>query len=671
MKRIRKIIFGIVAAAMLVGCAEDNETDDAAVVQEKPTASQQEQPSMSQDDLPTSQEYMHVTVNASVESDQSLSKIFFTKVDNSLDLLTNWMAVDRISLYARQGDKCFYAGTADVANVSADGKTCSFDIKLPVDADAGKDYVVYGFCGIDVKLNGTDLVLTEIERHVPFNNSDNLAFKVPMMFVAPVNASTINVEFKHIGTYELLHVVNKSGFAAMGVAGIDYKFKFDGYTADYDWYYRTPCAYDMKTSSAQLKNVQASFDFIKEPEETTLDLVAGGDITILSWYIPNGNKISNATLNAVIDGSKRTSTNTKTSNVEMKVGNAYHLYATCASELKFVDRVETEVSPSITYRLNTQQYVYVGEQSQMKVITNIGCYISVLINGNKVAESDNANATSLEVILPTDTPGEYDVTLKASSGGIDAKVETFKFGVREKFEATYKTFDICGVPVEFVYVKGGTFRMGGTSEQGADAQEDEFPVHSVSLDDFYIGKFEVTRQLYKAVMGGDPAVDDDKYPQGDMSWNSANEFINKLRETTGMDFRLPTESEWEYAARGGQRSKCYKYAGSNLVGMVAHYDKNTAGTLQPCGTKMNNELGIFDMSGNVWEFVSDPYGGYPEDPVYNPQGSGSYLGLRGGGFRAAATDCRVSRRIYVRNDGMYDGKGNSSWDFGIRLVVRP
>ena len=204
--------------------------------------------------------------------------------------------------------------------------------------------------------------------------------------------------------------------------------------------------------------------------------------------------------------------------------------------------------------------------------------------------------------------------------------------------------------------------MGGTDEQGTDAEGDEFPVHSVTLDDFYIGKYEVTRALYKAVMGGDPEKGDDIYPVLLYYEQEIDAFITKLREITGLNFYVPTEAEWEYAARGGNKSKNYKYSGSNYVDLVANYNEN-AGVLRPVGTLMNNELGIYDMSGNVAEWCIGVE--YTSAHLYNPQldaVSPDISVVRGGEIARSSTECRVSDRHY---------RGNSNYYTGLRLVIRP
>ena len=224
---------------------------------------------------------------------------------------------------------------------------------------------------------------------------------------------------------------------------------------------------------------------------------------------------------------------------------------------------------------------------------------------------------------------------------------------------------------EMVLVKGGTFTMGATSEQGSDAYSNEEPTHQVTVSDFYIGKYEVTQQLWEYVMkysgtaadgstmnayasdvwlGTNPSSSygvGNYYPAYYVSWEDiVNIFIPRLNKITGKTFRLPTEAEWEYAARGGNKSQGYKYSGSNTIGDVAWYRDNSSTMTHPVGTKAPNELGIYDMSGNVWEWCSDWYGSYTSSSQSNPTGptSGSYRVFRGGGWYDDAQICRVSFR---------------------------
>ena len=216
-----------------------------------------------------------------------------------------------------------------------------------------------------------------------------------------------------------------------------------------------------------------------------------------------------------------------------------------------------------------------------------------------------------------------------------------------------------------VYVSGGTFTMGGTSEQGSDAYDDEKPTHSVTLSSYYICKYEVTQALWRAVMGNNPSnFKDDNLPVECVSWDDCQTFINRLNSYTGRNFRLPTEAEWEFAARGGNYSRHYKYSGSNYISDVAWYDGNSSNRTHPVGTKQANELGLYDMSGNVWEWCSDWYGSYSSYSQNDPTGpnSGSNRVLRGGSWLIIASYCRSSARCDFT-------PGFRGYFLGFRLVL--
>lgn len=198
-----------------------------------------------------------------------------------------------------------------------------------------------------------------------------------------------------------------------------------------------------------------------------------------------------------------------------------------------------------------------------------------------------------------------------------------------------------------VYVSSGTFTMGGTSEQGSDAYDDEKPTHNVTLSSYYICKYEVTQALWRAVMGSNPSnFKGDNLPVECVSWNDCQTFINRLNSYTGRNFRLPTEAEWEFAARGGNYSRHYKYSGSNYIGDVAWYDDNSGNRTHPVGTKQPNELGLYDMSGNVYEWCNDWYGSYSSYSQSDPTGANSGFRRvgRGGSWDGYARYCRSSGR---------------------------
>ena len=232
-----------------------------------------------------------------------------------------------------------------------------------------------------------------------------------------------------------------------------------------------------------------------------------------------------------------------------------------------------------------------------------------------------------------------------------------------------ETFTVNGVTFKMVAVEGGTFTMGATAEQGSDAYDSEKPAHQVTLSSYCIGETEVTQALWQTVMGTNPSyfAGDLNRPVEQVSWNDCQTFINKLNELTGKTFRLPTEAEWEYAARGGKRSQGYKYAGSNDINEVAWYwysiPSQTSGAegygTQPVATKAPNELGLYDMSGNVWEWCQDWYGSYSSESQTNPTGpeSGSCRVRRGGCWESLAGYCRVSGRGRDYPTGSYGALG--------------
>ena len=213
-----------------------------------------------------------------------------------------------------------------------------------------------------------------------------------------------------------------------------------------------------------------------------------------------------------------------------------------------------------------------------------------------------------------------------------------------------------------IAVKGGTFQMGSD-----DRNDYAKPVHQVTLSDYYIGETEVTQELWNAVMGSNPSycTGNMQRPVEQVSWNDCQTFISKLNQLTGATFRLPTEAQWEYAARGGNKSKGYTYSGSNAIDDVAWYksNSNSSSTTHPVKTKAPNELGIYDMSGNVWEWCSDWTGSYSSVAQTDPTGpaTGSYRVGRGGSWFNNAAGCRVACRFSYAPAG-------SRGDLGLRLA---
>ena len=235
---------------------------------------------------------------------------------------------------------------------------------------------------------------------------------------------------------------------------------------------------------------------------------------------------------------------------------------------------------------------------------------------------------------------------------------------------------IDALATDMILVNGETFPMGALWTD-TNAYDNEQPQHNVTLSDFYICKYEVTQELWEAVMGGNPTYNNDgwtevkgkgaKYPAYRISWNNCDTFIQRLNDKTGLKFRMPTEAEWEFAAKGGNITNGYTYAGSNILGDVAWYKDNSNDKTHEVMQKSPNELGLYDMSGNVEEWCSDWYDRtYYRDNIdnVNPQGpaTGTYRVHRGGNYDSEANSCRVLRRDYVHPRIFYT-------NYGLRLAL--
>ena len=278
------------------------------------------------------------------------------------------------------------------------------------------------------------------------------------------------------------------------------------------------------------------------------------------------------------------------------------------------------------------------------------------------------------IVLPPCTLTDYDIDITTVDGFVHHKNITTATVISRSavtmlgaFEVAFnQSITVNGVTFNMMYVDGGIFTMGATDGQGVE-YSDELPTHSVTLSSYYIGQMEVTQALWRAVMENNPSEHPgDNLPVEKVSWDSVQIFLTKLNALTGRTFRLPTEAEWEYAARGGSQSQGYKYSGGNTIRDVAWYNGYSGYQTHSVGTKAPNELGLYDMSGNVSEWCLDWFGEYSSSAQTNPTGptSGSRRVCRGGSYNSDAWQCRVSYRssfeaVFGRND------------IGFRLVLEP
>jgi len=219
--------------------------------------------------------------------------------------------------------------------------------------------------------------------------------------------------------------------------------------------------------------------------------------------------------------------------------------------------------------------------------------------------------------------------------------------------------------IDMVLVRGGTFWMGCSGVHNSNCSYDENPIRNITVSNFHIGKYEITQKQWVKIMGANPSkFKGDNLPVENVTWIEVQEFISRLNKMTGKKYRLPTEAEWEYAARGGAKSESYLYSGSNNIYDVAWMSENSGGKTHPVGGHKPNELGLYDMSGNVYEWLNDWYGVYKDTPQTDPKGpdAGQKRVGRGGAWNSSMSACRVSSRAV-------DSPGNRDPNCGFRLAL--
>ncbi|WP_302428050.1 formylglycine-generating enzyme family protein [uncultured Prevotella sp.] len=353
-----------------------------------------------------------------------------------------------------------------------------------------------------------------------------------------------------------------------------------------------------------------------------------------------------------------------------------------------VDKLESNRTYVLTLVGNAQQQ---AQQSQTLTIRYSPSIATVLVDNKMINGSNGVAQTTLPVgqhsyIVACNgyESEEGMVKLKASApSNLQIKLTKEKTAIQQSnvsqptvaqqpvVQPTVKNSDNISIPVkdgisiDMVRVEAGTFTMGATPEM-EEPCGGEKPTHQVTLtNDYYIGKYEVTQALWQAVMGSNPsAYKGESLPVERVSWNDCQVFISKLNRITGKTFRLPTEAEWEYAARGGKKGSGHQYSGSSNLSYVAWYEDNSGSKTHAVGSKQANELGIYDMTGNVYEWCQDWYDNYSSSSQVNPTGanSGVFRMFRGGGWFDIARCCRLSYRRSLLPD-------ERCATLGLRLVL--
>ena len=327
---------------------------------------------------------------------------------------------------------------------------------------------------------------------------------------------------------------------------------------------------------------------------------------------------------------------------------------------------QTQTTKQNQYTQNSQKsggiqpYVK-GKNIFAKLLLQTDTDVKVNVNGK-----NRANASSrFEHIneIPVE-PGINEFIFTSVNDSSVVKKVSFNFDKRENKKYYLKLVkEIQVKEIDMILVEGGSFKMGSRDGNG-----DEKPLHTVTVGSFYISKYEITQAHWFSVMGLKHASYNgcEDCPVDGVNWNDAQNFIATINKETDKNYRLPTEAEWEFAARGGIHSKNYKYAGSDSLDLVAWYDENSGGKKHKVGEKLPNELGLYDMNGNVWEWCSDWYGElfYARSPRMNPLGPsfGTDRILRGGGWRD------YKRRLRPTYRGYHLPFNRSNGD-GFRLVI--
>lgn len=328
--------------------------------------------------------------------------------------------------------------------------------------------------------------------------------------------------------------------------------------------------------------------------------------------------------------------------LSLKSGLTYQLVLKTSLDIEMQD-LSFKVTPIDAVIMIESENVSFGKR--ILTLQNGGVSVKVPVGSYKyIAMADGCATEEGTFVLDSESPRKVILELHPLQ---DALLLKNKFPDSVKIAPISDTVITVGnVSFKMVGVTGGSFTMGAA--QDVEATEAEVPSHFVQISTFRIGECEVTQHLWSAVMGRNPSMlrRFPRYPVEMVSWDDCLTFIDRLNRMTGLSFRLPTEAEWEYAARGGNKTEGYKYSGSDDIGLVAWYKGNSASATHEVKTKLPNELGLYDMSGNAFEWCADRYGPYEPDTLVDPAGaaSGAYRSNRGGGVFSEPRSCRNTSR---------------------------
>ena len=327
---------------------------------------------------------------------------------------------------------------------------------------------------------------------------------------------------------------------------------------------------------------------------------------------------------------------------------------------KKIEVSQSASNPEFSLDTNNLEFTSDSGSKTFEIVSNTSWKVSSSQTWCSVSPFSGSNDGTITVRVDENSSTlERTATITVESETITRTLFVTQSGATHQTSQD-RIFAVSGVQFKMIAVEGGTFTMGATSEQGVDADGNEKPSHQVTLSNYYLGETEVTQELWQAVMGSNPSCFiGGLRPVEQVSWDDCQEFITKLNILTGRSFRLPTEAEWEFAARGGIMNRGYKYAGSNFISDVGWYKDNSGEATHEVATKTANAIGLYDMSGNVWEWCQDWYGSYSSSNQSDPKGIEGGVGRvnRGGCWNNSSKSCRVSCRDDDMPSRRYSGIG--------------
>ena len=474
------------------------------------------------------------------------------------------------------------------------------------------------------------------------------------------NDLVVNVSWdavKYAQSYDVYRCSSSSGTYSLVAEGVTSTTWTDDSPLDGYNYYKV-CAVNRNITSSQSSYASVNVS-LAAPKNVKAEIDENDLVVNVSWdavkYAQSYDvyRESNGTYQLVAEGVTLT---TWTDDSPLK---GYNYYEVCAEGYGFTSSQSSYASVNVSLSTPTNVKAEIAENDLVVNVSWDAVKYAESYNVYRSSSSSGTYSLIAEGVTSTSWTDSHPL-----NGNNYYKVNAQYKNIVSDFSNAGRSWDsyitVNGVSFVMVKVSGGTFQMGATSS--GDLLDRDKPVHQVTLSDYYIGETEVTQELWQAVMGSNPSkfTGSGQLPVEYVSWDDCQTFITKLNELTGMQFRLPTEAEWEFAARGGNSSQHYKYSGSNNIDDVAWYSNNSNRNTHEVGTKAPNELGLYDMSGNVREWCQDWYGSYNSSAQTNPTGptSGSNRVNRGGGWNSNAGDCRVSDRLnYCAPDSRFSNLG--------------